>query len=285
MRIVVWTLLSITMLWLPAQAQISSDSLAAEKAPTWTKSWVISFMGNQADYQNWSRGGSNASAFVGSSLFRLRYEGTKFSNRTRVNMRYGQLHQQGSGFDKTEDMIRISNKTDYFLHESDWSAFFELAFRTQFDEGFDDATGVLISDFLSPAYYTETLGISYEPGDHFMAQLGLGLKQTTVETDGLDQFYGLGEDEDIRSEGGLDFAMELNKEIFKNFTYEMELSTFSNLLISLRSTDVIMNNVFTGKINSFMTSSLELSFIYDDDFTSRLQVMRIISLGIQIQVL
>jgi len=127
--------------------------------------------------------------------------------------------------------------------------------------------------------------MSFQPHDNFTTQLGLGLKQTFVETDGLDDFYGLKEDQDVRSEGGFTFGLEYIKELFPNFTYETELSSFTNLLIPLKSTDVIMTNIFTGKINNFMTSSLEWSFIYDDDFTSTLQTMRIISLGIKLNLL
>ncbi|MCR9133048.1 MAG: DUF3078 domain-containing protein [bacterium] len=267
-------------------AQNATDSTQTEEEVNpWTKSWVFSLTGNQAEYNNWSRGGVNSTAFTASTLFRAKYTGSEYSNTTRVNLRFGQINQEGQGVEKTEDMIRISNKTDYFLTTTVWSAFAEIAFRTQFTKGFDEETGEIISDFMSPGYITESLGISYQPVDYFSTQLGVGLKQTFVQTDGLDQFYGLGEDEDIRSEGGITFALDYKKEIFKNFTYETELSTFTNLLIPITSTDVIMTNIFTGKINNFMTSSLEMSFIYDDDFSDRLQTMRIISLGIQIQIL
>lgn len=269
-----------------AFAQSTADSTASEEELSkWEKSWVFSLTGNQAEYNNWSRGGVNSTAFTASTLFRAKYSGAEYSNTTRVNLRYGQINQEERGIEKTEDIIRISNKTDYFLTTTTWSAFVEIAFRTQFTEGYDDETGEIISDFMSPGYFTESLGLSYQPVDYFSAQLGVGLKQTFVETDGLDQFYGLGEDEDIRSEGGITFAFDYEKEVFKNFTYQTELSTFTNLLIPVTSTDVIMTNIFTGKINNFMTSSLEMSFIYDDDFSNSIQTMRIISLGIQIQIL
>jgi hypothetical protein len=78
------------------------------------------------------------------------------------------------------------------------------------------------------------------------------------------------------------FALNYKKEIFKNFTYETEISAFTNLTIAWKSTDVYMTNVFTGEINSFLTSSLEWSFIYDDDFDTVLQSMRVLSLGVRV---
>lgn len=266
-------------------AQSPNHSDSTEAPNPWTKSWVFSLTGNDANYNNWSGGGINSTAYVASTRFQAKYTAAKLSNTSRVHLKFGRIDQENTGVQKTEDQILLSNKTDYFLNNNFWSAFIEISFRTQFTEGFDEETDVYISDFLSPGYLIETLGLSYQPTNYFSVQLGSGLKQTFVEKDGLDQFYGLGEDEDVRSEGGITFGLQFEKELFKNFTYATDLSTFSNLLISLNSTDVIMTNVFTGKINNFMTSSLEWSFIYDDDFNTDLQLKRIISLGIQIQIL
>jgi hypothetical protein len=226
-------------------------------------------------------GGVNSSAFVLSTRFNAKYSGSKFSNTMRANLRFGQIKQNGMGVEKSEDMILISNKIDYFLNDGTLTAFLEASFRTQFAKGFD-FDDQLISDFLSPGYFIESLGISHQPNDNFNYQLGLGLKQTTVEADGLDDYYGLVEDQDVRWEGGMTFALSYKKEIFKNFTYETEISTFTNLTIAWKSTDVYMTNVFTGEINSFLTSSLEWSFIYDDDFDTVLQSMRVLSLGVRI---
>lgn len=266
-----------------SQSTTSNDSTATEIVSPWTKSWVVSLRGNQANYKDWSPGGVNSSAFVLSTKFNAKYTASKFSNTIRANLRFGQVNQKDIGIEKTEDLILISNKIDYFLDSGTWTAFFEASFRTQFARGFD-FDGQLISDFLSPGYFIESLGISHQPNDNFNFQLGVGLKQTTVEADGLDEFYGLVEDQDVRWEGGMTFALSYRKEIFKNFTLETELSTFTNLTNSWKSTDVYMTNVLIGEINSFLTSSLEWSFIYDDDFDTILQSMRVISLGVQVKL-
>ncbi|MFN1835300.1 DUF3078 domain-containing protein [Balneola sp. MJW-20] len=262
------------------------DSSAAVVVPSrWTKSWVFNLNGNQATYRDWSEGGVNSLAFSTFTIFRLRYAGKKFGNTTRLNLRFGQTRLEDSGLEKTEDMIRISNKTEYFLTTEQVSAFAEVAFRTQFAKGFDEETGDLISNFMSPGYITESLGLSFQPNENFSAQMGMALKQTFVNADTLDSLYGLGEDEDFRSEGGIDVVIEFQKEVFKNFTYTAEFNSFTNLLIPIRSTDVIMFNRFTGKINSFMSSMIEFSFMYDDDYSSLLQVKQVVTLGFNIQIL
>lgn len=135
-------------------AQNTADSTQTEEEVNpWTKSWVFSLTGNQAEYNNWSRGGVNSTAFTASTLFRAKYTGSDYSNTTRVNLRFGQINQEGQGVEKTEDMIRISNKTDYFLSTTVWSAFAEIAFRTQFTEGFDEETGDHFGLYVTRLYY------------------------------------------------------------------------------------------------------------------------------------
>lgn len=290
MRIFGITLITAIVFAATAYAQESDtivpDSSAAGEVPSrWTKSWAFNLNGNQAMYRDWSEGGVNSLAFTSFTIFRIRYEGDKFANTSRVNLRFGQTRLEDSGLEKTEDMIRISNKIEYFLSTNKVSAYAEVAFRTQFARGFDVGTGELISDFMSPGYITESLGFSFQPNEQFSAQVGVASKQTFVENDKLDGFYGLGEDEDVRSEGGIDIVVEYQKEVFENFSYTMELNTFTNLLIPVSSTDVIMFNRFTGKINSFMSSMLELSFMYDDDFSRLLQVKQMVALGFSIQIL
>ncbi len=259
------------------------DSTASEIISPWTKSWIISLRGNQANYSDWSMGGVNSSAFVATSKFKTEYTWRAFTNTLRSDLRYGRVYQKGSGAEKTEDLILLSNKIDYAINDGAWRAFLEVSFRTQFTKGFD-GNGDLISDFLSPGYLIESLGILYQPNDLFSMQLGAGLKQTTVNADGLDDYYGLIEDQDVRWEGGVTFALIYEVEIFKNFTFETELTTFTNVTLPLVRTDIFMTNLLTGEINSFLTSTLEWSFIYDDDFGEVLQSMRVISLGIQVNV-
>lgn len=144
----------------------SSDSTETEIVDPWTKSWVLSLKGNQANYQDWSIGGINSSAFVTASKFNVKYSSSKFSNTLRSDLRFGQVYQKGSGAEKTQDLILISNKIDYFINSGVWSAFLEVSFRTQFTKGFN-GEGTMISDFLSPGYLVESLGISYQPSDNF----------------------------------------------------------------------------------------------------------------------
>jgi opacity protein-like surface antigen len=266
-------------------SQAAADSSQSEEVSPWSKSWVVGLNATQYNYQDWSYGGNNAFSFTANTLFELEYTHEKFLNTSRIRLRFGQSRLKEGELEKIEDIIRISNRIEYALNNNDFSAFLELAFRTQFTDGFDPVTNERTSDFLSPAYYIQNIGISYKPADYFSSYLGIGLKQTLVETDGLDQFYGLGEDEDVRSEGGLTLAYELNKEILPNITLNSELNAFYNLLLPIEDTDIFLNNSIVGEINDFFQATLDVDMMYDSDFGQVLQRKTVIALGIQIKIL
>lgn len=262
-----------------------TDSTQSKVENPWSRSWVIGLNATQYNYQDWSYGGNNAFSFTANTLFVLKYTHEKFLNTFRVRLRFGQSRLKKGELEKIEDIIRISNRIEYILNKNGFSAFLELAFRTQFTDGFDPVTNERTSDFLSPAYYVENIGISYKPVDYFSSYLGIGLKQTLVSTDGLDQFYGLGEDEDVRSEGGLTLAYELNKEIMPKVTLESEFNAFYNLLLPLRDTDIFLNNSIIGEINDYFQATLDVDLLYDSDFGKVLQRKTVIALGVRFKLL
>ena len=261
------------------------DSSQSEEVSPWSKSWVVSFNATQYNYQDWSYGGNNAFSFTANTLFELIYTHEKFLNTSRVRLRFGQSRLKEGELEKIEDIIRISNRIEYELNENTLSAFFELAFRTQFTDGFDSVTNERTSNFLAPAYYIQNIGISYKPADYFSSYLGIGLKQTLVNTDGLDQFYGLGEDEDVRSEGGLTLAYEFNKEILPSISLNSEFNAFYNLLLPVENTDIFLNNSIVGEINKYFQATLDVDLLYDSDFGQVLQRKTVIALGVRFNLL
>ena len=89
---------------------------------------------------------------------------------------------------KTNDRIFLDNKVATQLSKH-WFFFGSLSFESQFSAGFTytDADGnainqgLLISNFMSPGYLTESLGFEYKPNKFYDLRLGTGTaKQTFV---------------------------------------------------------------------------------------------------------
>ena len=257
----------------------------APKPNPWAKSWMLNISGNQASYSNWSQGGVNSLATSATTNLRLKYNGEEFANSIRVNLQYGQTWLDGEGSKKTADLINVRNKVDYYLTSEDYSTFAEVDFRTQFVKGYDDKNQEVVSNFMAPGYLTESIGFSYQPEDYFSAQLGMGLKQTFVQIDTLGQYYGLDADENMRSEGGVTVAVKVDKDFAKTFNYSGELTTFTNLLAPIRSTDMIFRNELSGKLSSFLSTVIQFELMFDDDVTKKIQMRQAISVGFVIKLL
>lgn len=266
----------------------SSVSIKAQDAPVaspWKVSWVGSLNGSQAQYSNWSKGGANSIAATGSSVFNATYKKDKLGYRSEINVKYGQTRIQDQDMQKTDDLIRVNNKADYFFNNEVLSGFAEVDFRTQFDRGLN-ANGELISNFFAPAFFQEALGISYKPNATFTAEAGLALKQTIVSDTSLSKYYGVKTGEQFRNEGGLSLALRYKNAIMENTTYTGSLETFTNVQTHLiKRTDVVFSNELNGKINDYLSATVQFVLMYDRDFNSKVQIKQVLALGINVTIL
>ncbi len=252
----------------------------------WENTWVASLNGSQATYSNWSQGGVSSISGTASSELTFLNRKDKRGYGFRLNLKYGQSYIQSEGFRKTDDVISIRNRlTNNFKEEDKLAIYFSTVFQTQFDKGYDYGRGIagqdsLISKTLSPAYFTESMGVAYTPQDYLTMELGVGLKQTVVLDDRLTDNYGLNPRENFRSEGGVSAGINFEKEIFKNIFYSGSFETFTNLLNGLKKTDIAWSNEIVGRINKTVQASSQFELKYDDDYSSQIQLKQVLSVGI-----
>ena len=256
----------------------------------WDYSWVGGLNGSQAAYNNWSQGGVNTISVTASTVFNAMYRKDKFAYALSTNLKYGKARLEGEETRKTDDKIAINNKFSYLFDDERWSAFANINFATQFDQGFDYnvADGedpILLSSFFAPAYFTQIGGIAFNPVDYFTAEAGLALKETIVTDTSLSQRYGLDAGEKFRFEPGYSAALNFDKNIFSNVRLISTVETFSNLQESIKSTDITFSNELIGKINDFLNTSLQFVVIYDDDFSKKAQIKQVLSVGVSFSLL
>lgn len=269
----------------PLQAQetiIISDTLRG-----WDYSWLAGLNASQASYSNWAQGGVNNISASGNSTLTMKYRKEKFGYGFLLGTRYGKSKIENQGTRKTDDRLSIRNRFTYDLAREDgsYSAYGNINFRTQFDEGFEYEAGpngedVLISRFMAPAYFSQGAGLAYIPADYLSFEAGLALKQTIVTDDDLETLYGLDEGETVRNEGGITLGIGYDQEIAPNFQLSSSVETFTNLNTAISSTDVYFSSQLTGKVNDLINTSLRIDLAYDDDFSKEVQVMQVFSLGV-----
>ena len=266
---------------------LSSSSLQISTKPDsvkyWTRKWVLSLNGSQASYSNWSQGNNNSISATGGNFFNATYKRDRYSFDILINARYGQTKINGSEVRKTDDLIHFKNRVNHLLHASQYTAYFEVDFRTQFDAGYDK-NNVFISDFLSPGYLQETAGLGYKLVEYMQLQSGFTLKQTFVADTLLSRLYGVTSGNNFRSEGGFSMGARFEKNIAKNLVFNSNVQTFTNFFQNIEHTDVMFNNEVTGKINSFMNTNIQFSLMYDRDFNKQIQVKQVLAVGLSFNV-
>lgn len=275
------------VLFISSQVQAQEAIIVPDSLSGWSYSWVAGLNGSQAAYSNWSQGGVNNIALTGNSSFTAKHRMGRFSYGFLLAARYGKSKIEDQGVRKTTDRLVIKNRFLYDLLKEDgnYSAYANINFRTQFDDGFDYGAGpnggdVLISGFLSPAYFQQGVGIAYVPTDFFSAEAGLALKQTIVTDDNLVTDYGLTLGNNIKNEGGFTLGLAYEQSIAPNFLLSSSVETFTNVNKAVSSTDVYFSNELTGKINDLISTSLRFDLAYDDDFSEEVQIMQTLSLGV-----
>ncbi len=260
----------------------SFTTLHAAEQDSTDSSWEIEFRGglngSQAAYSNWQQGGVNTIALTGNTNFVANYKKNLWAYRFSTNLTYGRA-RVGDENRKTDDEIDIRNRFDYFFSTDKWSARLNINFLSQFDEGVN-ADGDLVSQFFSPAYLKESLGIAYTPTSYFNVSTSFAMRQTFVNNTDLSTRYGLNEGDTFRNEVG--FALEANfdKEIMENVRFVSQLETFTSFQKSPNSSDVTLRNELIASINRYLSTNLQVTFLYDDDVSDKIQIRQVLSVGL-----
>lgn len=276
-----------------AQNDVSIAEVAeADTLSGWDLSWTAGINGSQATYSNWSKGGINSLSLTSNSLIQLIYQRGSFAYDFRIRTRYGRARLQEQGIRKTDDQLSIRNRFLFDISpegEADFRLFGNINFDTQFSEGFDYGGGdndedILISDFLSPATFSQTMGIVYFPDASFSVESGLGLKQTIVRDTRLSVRYGLDEGQRFKLQGGVTIGINYSVELMENIEYRGFIETFTNLLRPIRRTNLNFYNEFLGEVNDIANVIFRIEVVYDDDFSDRLQMSQALSAGVRINI-
>ena len=275
-------------LFISAQEEAKKDSTLG-----WHYRGAGTLSFTQASFNNWAAGGENSIALNGMLITGANYKSTEYIWENGLILAYGMQKQGDLGFRKTTDKLELSTKFGYHAIKN-WYYSFLAGFMTQFDKGYkyDDAAGTktLIADFMAPAYVNIAIGMNYTPSKAFSLFIGpLSGRITIVNDTSLSVNYGLEAGETTRKEFGGSLKANLNKDIMKNVNLASQLTLFSNYVDNPQNVDVDWQMLFTMKINKFLTATLNLQFIYDDDILitdkdgnigPRLQVKELFGLGL-----
>lgn len=265
-------------------AQEAADTSAPN--PNWKSKVVFGLNGTQSSFVNWNAGGRNNISAMGFINGQANYEKKKIIWKNNAAFALGGLKYVGvgssqEGLQKTDDRIEVSTELGHKLREKLYVSLLS-SFRTQTLDGFnfpDDST--VMSRFMAPGYLNLALGLNYKHNDHLsLFYSPANAKMTFVRDQTLANQGAFGvkaaeydlttgqllqAGERFRFELGSLFNLKYNEDIFENINLVASLSLFSNYLDRPENVDVNADALFTFKVNSWFSASLNLALIYDHD--------------------
>ena len=254
---------------------------------------------SQAAYKDWEEGGGNNSLAFTAGLGGLASRRDEhWIQAHELRLAFGLIDQEGQEVRKAEDQIVWNSSVRY---EGD--GFFRLFnptiagdLRTQFAKGFDytgnpfegqvnDARAQLdppvqTSAFFSPAFITESLGLTYEPVRSFTIRLGAAAKQTVVNEPDFRVLYGVDEADVMRFEAGTELASAYDKSITENIRYRSQLNVFFSFNQTEDPPDARWDNTINLKVNDWLSTDLQFVALFDKDITNAIQLKETISVGV-----
>lgn len=251
------------------QVVLSAVNVSAQDTTkTWKTGGAIGINLSQVGLKNWSAGGENSLAVNGLITLFANMKKNKISWDNTLDLGYGIIKQGDNPFRKSDDKIILTSKfgREAIAH---WSYSALLDFRTQFAKGYDYNTSpkTLISEFMSPAYITLSLGAEYKPNDHFFALISpITGKSTIVLSDTLSEAgaYGVKKGDNMRNEFGWLVNSAYKRTLMEGIDFQTKLNLFSSYK-DLKHIDINWENLLLLKVNKYVSSSVSTQLIYDND--------------------
>jgi len=274
---------------------VEAQIVKPDTLSNWKKKFVFNLNVNQAAFSsNWKGGGVNSLGLNGLLNYQANYSKNKNSWDNEIGLLYGFVNNSGQGFRKTVDRIFLDTKYGYKLSDN-WGLFSSLNFLSQFDKGYKyekDANGVeqglLISDFMAPAFITFALGFEYHPVEYFTVRISPFAPRITIVND-PERFvttvgpepYGVEPPDETRFEWlAFQLLAEFDKDIATNLNLKWRYLMFANYeTFEMKTIDHRLEVMLNAKVNRFITVGLGGILLYDYDQDTGAQVSQVFNLG------
>ncbi|MDB4923879.1 DUF3078 domain-containing protein [Mucilaginibacter sp.] len=262
------------------------------KVSYWHKAVLFGLNFNQSAFSsNYSAGGISAIALGSNFDYKVEYNKSPFDFTSELSLLYGISKNKGQGSRKTNDRIFFDNKIASQISKH-WSFFGSLTFESQFDKGYNyttDSVGndvsQLISNLMSPGYLTESVGFEYKPTKYFDLRLGTGTARQTFVLDttiyhNQPTNYGVPIGKTILNELAFQAVATLDKDLSKSTHVNVRYALFIPYQQALAYTSHRIDAVLSTKVNRLIAFTINGTFLYDKNTSSRVQGTEGLALGI-----
>ncbi len=264
------------ILFLLLTAAILFAQEAKPKPTGWQKELTGNLNFTQNTFDNWQQGGENSWAWQLNinGKFVNNQENYEWANSFKIA--YGKNKVGDASAKKSIDEIRLESVYTYKMNLY-VNPFVALTGQTQFTSGYDYSGDkpVVISAFMDPGYFTQTLGIGFAPNEKIKTRLGAAIKETITKK--YADRYSLGEK--TRVEYGANSITDLSFKLAQNILYTGKLELFSNLK-SINEVDVSWDNLLASQITKYISVNFNLKLFYDRDISKKRQLQEVLAVGL-----
>jgi hypothetical protein len=258
-----------------------------EEAPTygWKNGLLGGFKLTQAGFSNWAPGGENALAWQLTTTGRFLYDQEAYDWSNWFKLGYGRTKQGDEDSRKSVDEIKLESKVGAKLN-GPLGAYAALYWETQFAKGYEytDTSGVAISNFMDPGYFTESAGMSYNYWAEWQTRIGFAAKQTiTNEFRAFSDDPDTDEKEALRAEYGAEWVTDFGYEISEKLVYFTRVNFFSNME-GFKDVDVKWDNSLAAAVAPYVDVTFDYNLVYDRDVSTAVQMRDALALGLVFKV-
>lgn len=271
-------------------AKITGDTLQGQKSDTaWFTGGFLNLNFGQVSLSKWAPGGENSFSVNGSFSGFANYDKGRVRWDNNLLLSYALLNTASNGTRKTDDQIDYTSKFGYrFAKHTKWYYSALLNVKSQMANGYDYPDDInVISKFLSPAYITSSVGITWRPTSYFEVLVSPVTSKVTLVLDdsivGINGRYGVEPGTNSRSEVGAYMNARFRKEIMTNVTLASRLELFNNYsdknTPNRKNVDVNWETGILMKVNKLITASLVVQVVCDDDVLKATQYRQVLGVG------
>ncbi len=266
----------------------------------WTYYSEVEVAMSQGKLANWASGGENSLSLLSNIRYFWNYNRNKTSWENWMHYRFGFMKNGSEEIRKNEDRFELNTKLGQraFKH---WYYTAQFNTLTQLFNSYEypkDEDKKLVANFMSPGYFTLSLGLDFKPHDRFSLFISpiTGKWNFVRDTSKIDaERYGVEESKRARREAGarIDLRSTINN-LLKIMNVRNELTMFMSYEKKDRYRNFEKENeekkrlpftlnwkmTIDFKINYFMRASIYTETAYDENYSQKLQFKENLNLGV-----
>jgi len=260
----------------------------------WTYYAEVEIAMSQGKLANWASGGENSLSLLSNIRYFWNYNKNKTSWESWVHYRFGFMKNGSEEMRKNEDRFELNSKLGqkafkHWYYTAQFNALTQLFNSYEYPK---DTPRELVANFMSPGYFTLSLGLDFKPNNNFSLFLSpiAGKWNFVRDTAKIDPArYGVEAGKRSKRNAGarLDLRSKVSN-LFKMMDIRNEFTTFWSYDEKKEKEDgkkvlpLTVNWKLTVdfKINYFMRASIYTETIYDENYSDKLQFKENLNLGV-----